>query len=105
MNTTESNKLIAEFMSVRYKSDKDYFKELVEMREDGILYELGYMESQLKYHESWNWLIPVVQKIKKCKHYYQNLDGLDYALLCCLTIDSLYIEVVECIKEYNELNN
>ena len=57
----------------------------------------------LKYSFSWNWLIPLLQKIKKCKHY-QNVDGLDYTLLCELTIDNLYIEVVEFIKEYNELN-
>jgi len=40
----KDNKLIAEFMGVQYKSDEDYFKELAEMREDGIFYEQGYIE-------------------------------------------------------------
>jgi hypothetical protein len=61
----KENKLIADFMGVQYKSDEDYFKELTEMREDGIFYEQGYMESQLNYHESWDWLIPVVEKIEE----------------------------------------
>jgi len=52
-------------MGVQYKSDEDYFKELAEMREDGIFYEQGYMESQLNYHESWDWLMPVVEKIEE----------------------------------------
>ena len=60
----KDNKLIAEFMGVQYKSDEDYFKELAEMREDGIFYEQGYMESQLNYHKSWGWLMPVVEKIE-----------------------------------------
>jgi hypothetical protein len=61
----EENRLIADFMGVQYKSDEDYFKELTEMREDGIFYEQGYMESQLNYHESWGWLMPVVEKIEE----------------------------------------
>tara|TARA_B100000963_G_scaffold324199_1_gene309544 strand:+ start:254 stop:616 length:363 start_codon:yes stop_codon:yes gene_type:complete len=60
----KDNKLIADFMGVQYKSDEDYFKELAEMREDGIFYEQGYMESQLNY-ESWGWLMPVVEKIEE----------------------------------------
>lgn len=99
MNITESNKLIAEFMGWKWEV-RDHYGINIMRSPEGKSSDLKGM----KFHKSWNWLIPVIQKIRKCKHY-QNLDGLDYTLLCDLTIDNLYIEVVECIKEYNELNN
>ena len=95
----KENKLIADFMDVQYKSDEDYFKELAEMREDGIFYEQGYMESQLNYHESWNWLMPVVGKITRDEKYWENeyreylMDIIPYAI-----IEDVYDAVVGFIK-------
>ena len=43
----ENNKLIAEFMGLNI--DK------------GV--QADYMEHELKYHKSWDWLIPVIDKI------------------------------------------
>ena len=86
-------------MDVQYKSDEDYFKELAEMREDGIFYEQGYMESQLNYHESWNWLMPVVGKITRDEKYWENeyreylMDIIPYAI-----IEDVYDAVVGFIK-------
>lgn len=62
MNTTENNKLIAEFMQLQtafnHKGIKEYYQ-----RE----YNSGswYQECELKYHTEWNWLMPVVDKIEK----------------------------------------
>ena len=95
----KDNKLIADFMGVQYKSDEDYFKELTEMREDGIFYEQGYMESQLNYHESWDWLMPVVGKITRDEKYWENeyreylMDIIPYAI-----IEDVYDAVVGFIK-------
>ena len=95
----KENKLIADFMGVQYKSDEEYFKELTEMREDGIFYEQGYMESQLNYHESWDWLMPVVGKITRDKKYWENdyrehlMDIIPYA-----HIEDVYDAVVGFIK-------
>ena len=95
----KDNKLIADFMGVQYKSDEDYFKELAEMREDGIFYEQGYMESQLNYHESWDWLMPVVGKITRDEKYWENeyreylMDIIPYAI-----IEDVYDAVVGFIK-------
>tara|TARA_R100000734_G_C3271293_1_gene67177 strand:+ start:84 stop:398 length:315 start_codon:yes stop_codon:yes gene_type:complete len=95
----KENKLIADFMGVQYKSDEDYFKELAEMREDGIFYEQGYMESQLNYHESWDWLMPVVGKITRDEKYWENeyreylMDIIPYAI-----IEDVYDAVVGFIK-------
>ena len=86
-------------MGVQYKSDEDYFKELAEMREDGIFYEQGYMESQLNYHESWDWLMPVVGKITRDEKYWENeyreylMDIIPYAI-----IEDVYDAVVGFIK-------
>lgn len=98
----EENKLIADFMGVQYKSDEDYFKELAEMREDGIFYEQGYMESQLNYHESWDWLMPVVQKIED--YLSDNIGVVGYFDECLSSndLDTRYQAVVEFIKQHNK---
>ena len=95
----EDNKLIADFMGVQYKSDEEYLKKLKEMREHGIGYEQGYMESQLNYHESWDWLMPVVGKITRDEKYWENeyreylMDIIPYAI-----IEDVYDAVVGFIK-------
>ena len=83
----ENNKLIAEFMGLNI--DK------------GV--QADYMEHELKYHESWNWLNPVANEIIKSRDE-QNADwdltDLKYAL-CTTNIELVYKAVVEFIKEYN----
>jgi hypothetical protein len=69
------------------------------MREHGIGYEQGYMESQLNYHESWDWLMPVVGKITRDEKYWENeyreylMDIIPYAI-----IEDVYDAVVNFIK-------
>jgi hypothetical protein len=80
-----NNKLIAEFMGLPtevFKSGKInyYFREF----NSGTWYE----EHELSYNVSWDWLMPVVQKIGD-----ENLLSID--------IDRVYDRVVEFIKEYN----
>lgn len=98
----KENKLIADFMGVQYKSDEDYFKELAEMREDGIFYEQGYMESQLNYHESWDWLMPVVSKCRvESNPQDSHWEGVYFTLEDC-DIKETYKAVVEFIKQHNK---
>lgn len=112
MNTTESNKLIANFMGVKYKSDSDYIKDIEEMRGNGIFYDQGcFMESELKYNSSWDWLMPVVEKIQKLyeegvynnnqmptDYYYKVLDkGISTVR------EIIYKSVVEFIRINNEI--
>ena len=42
------NKLIAEFMGVRFMPDDEYIERLKENREEGVCFDLGRMESELK---------------------------------------------------------
>ena len=64
---SETNKLIAEFMGAKIKSKKfgytstssyGYWFEDFNISYDGI------SVSNLKFHKSWDWLIPVVEKIE-----------------------------------------
>lgn len=55
---TEGNKLIAEFMG--YESDETHVRKDDEKRTRHLI-------TELKYHTSWDWLMPVVEKIEKIK--------------------------------------
>jgi hypothetical protein len=84
MNTIESNKLIAEFMGLEYApKDKrwdDWFTK------DGTRVTFG-SRIPLQYHSSWDWLMPVVDKIE-CTSV-DNEDNSD-------NFFNVMIEVFEC---------
>ena len=88
------NKLIAEFMGIVYpKLDNVIVIDNVVIKED-----------ELQYHISWDWLMPVVQKIKRTdlsremvmQGMDELIDGFD------TDIKNTYKSVVEFIKEYND---
>lgn len=67
MEVQENNKLIAEFMGFRRTNDND--DELdgssTERYKHWHLGGLGYFDdNDLKYHSSWEWLMPVIEKIE-----------------------------------------
>lgn len=109
MNTTENNKLIAEFMGEKsvynIKSDID---------------PMGYYDEhndKPNFHSSWDWLMLVVEKIEVLGYsfvkYYQPIDK-DWQCLIVKGYDILFQEfdedslkatyeaVVEFIKYYNK---
>ena len=89
----ENNKLIAEFMGMKKdKLSSPYYYQLSEGR--------YYDERELKYCESWDWLMPVIQK---CIRTGDNTDEWDniFDALSLLSINAVYEEVVEFIKDYN----
>lgn len=92
MNTNENNILIAEFMQEGSKGFGIYeFK--------GCFYNLN----QLKFHTSWDWLIPVANEIIKSRdeqNAYWDLTNLKYALQTT-NIELVYKAVVEFIKNQN----
>ena len=65
----------------------------------------GYRVEFLKYHSSWNWLMPVVEKI--VPPHGQVLDGIKYQTavvdaLGTARIEKVYDVVVEFIRWHNE---
>lgn len=66
----EGNKLIAEFMGAKPITFTDDFGGVVSgvlKMEDGL-----YPPYKLKYHSSWDWLMPVVEKMSRIKCVWDN---------------------------------
>jgi len=86
MEIIESNKLIAEFMSM-----EDY-------------QEMGEYVTP-RYHNSWDWLMPVVEKCRvdsRCEHDEDIFwDAIHWALEEC-NIENTYKAVVEFINQYKK---
>ena len=88
-----SNKLIAEFMGIE--------------NTNGLVFQDANTKEfhSIKYHTSWDWLMPVISKITKDERCVENeyreriMDVVPYG-----NIEDTIEAVVEFIKEYN-LNN
>lgn len=92
---TEGNKLIAEFMNLNqgwafHESDKSRFE-----FPNSIANPKGYT----KYHEDWNWLMPVCKKILVL--YHDNRQGMFSGLHNC-DIEETFNGVVEFINFWND---
>lgn len=97
MNTEENNKLIAEFMGMKY-SDKRSFN-------DGEWTHS--IKSLSKFETSWDWLIPVVNKIRSfdCEFDIEQIGVFDWDNDIShyeFDLDLTYNAVVEFIKQHNE---
>jgi hypothetical protein len=112
----ENNKLIAEFMELvkedRYLSFETgrYCKK----DNDGcypapvkVYIKDGRTVHYLKYHSSWEWLMPVVEKIEHT-YAYVNIKGCHVKISTLVDVnaptklEAVYKAVVEFIKWYNE---
>ena len=88
------NKLIAEYMGLQFNKGTMYNMGY-DVFSDGNLYRTH----ELKYHEDWNWLMPVVQRFSE---YLDEQDEQDLMqTLMYGYIDDVYKLIVEFIKEYN----
>ena len=119
----EGNKLIAEFMEYRFKNQSKYWC-IYPLDDNSFLRNLGWVEfNNLKFHSSWDWLMPVVEKVTsliqeklyipigKYKEYEEqhNLYGIQWRKLFDYQsynffkarIESIYKAIVEFIKWYN----
>ena len=68
LNSREDNKLIAEFMGLSIKEGVCYYTDADDMFPMGVEVE----EPHLPYDTSWDWLMPVVEKISDAKSWSIN---------------------------------
>ena len=97
----KDNKLIAEFMGLEYDKGTMYGSTAGEYYRP--LYNSGdwVSENELQYHTSWDWLMPVVEKIMWDNDIEDNQCTNIEEALCDAKIDRVYDSVVEFIKQYN----
>jgi len=113
---TEDNKIIAEFMQLektfKYNPKKIWLEYYIKENNSGSLY----LPQEMQYDKSWDWLIPVIEKIEtlgyKFEKNYQPIDK-DWQSLIVKGNDILFQEfsensldsscyvVVQFIKQYN----
>lgn len=109
METTQNNKLIAEFMGWTL-DDKD-LNSYRKLNNNVFKYSLL---SNFKYHTDWNWLMEVVEKIEDLGHDFdinkrENhknvfIRGSQYAKITSnkTKIEAVHEAIIEFIKWYNE---
>jgi len=96
----KDNKLIAEFMGVVFHDDKNQY-----YNADGL-----YIGLELQYHTSWDWLMPVVEKIHRnynvsidIGHEWVEVRGyLKRVFLYDKTINLTYKSVIYVINEIKQ---
>jgi hypothetical protein len=109
----ETNKLIAEFMGIKPTMERPDVYSYVDtpffmVREDNPEKVMEAIAKYAKYQTSWDWLIPVIKKIKGIveSHNMQLYVGMSQRLNPFeYSIESIYEGVVEFIKNYNYINN
>jgi len=85
----KDNKLIAEFMGVVFHDDENQY-----YNADGL-----HIGNTLQYHTSWDWLMPVVDRIEQVN---QGVPQQMLHLSLYSTIDEVYNAVVEFINQLNK---
>ena len=87
----KDNKLIAEFMGLEMHESKHRYITTYYV----IIAEVPIELPHLQYHTSWDWLMPVVHKIRE--------DDMDFDFLeIGLPIEEIYNHVVEFIKKLKQ---
>ena len=126
MNTIKNNKLIAKFIGMEYNKNSWYDNNSILLK---VLKNNGGIAINLKFHESWDWLMPVIEKIQiivdSPKEYLKEYPGLidfniDLSGASCeifigndrligitafepgTLLNALYECVIEFIKWYNK---
>ena len=99
------NKLIAEFMGAvgtpKYNPTEwdVYITGCLDVDSDDENAQHFYTPDKMKYHTSWDWLMPVVQKCFEVAEHEDDFFAISGNLPY---MDSTYKAVVEFIKEYND---
>ena len=105
----KENKIIAEFMGGQYVDEHLIeFENFYSIKDIGDEFEYTNCfdsDNELKFHSSWDWLMPVANEIIKSREE-QNADwdltDLKYAL-CTTNIEWVYKAVINFIKHKHKL--
>jgi|DEB0MinimDraft_10_1074344.scaffolds.fasta_scaffold319734_1 hypothetical protein len=112
METTENNRLIAEFMGFEWMSEEDFLS--YNYPEGKDLKNVMIDVAAQKYQTSWDWLIPVVEKIENENHgcvlvviedercHIDSQNGFEIDSVGSSKIEATYNAVLEFIKLYNK---
>jgi len=105
------NKIIAEFMGVKTIAMDELYSILRQNRENGFIHTpQAYTIEELKYHKSWDWLIPVIKKIDAYANEEMSFNEFNeyrdkYVFIHDLSVHNdikdIYNQVVEFIKNQN----
>ena len=100
MNTQDKNKLIAEFMMFETVGDLHLIP--FDNTDNDT-----YLSKHMKFHSSWDWLMPVVEKclVGEAEHTEEafiNAISNIYEGICSQDIYQAHQSVVEFINEYNK---
>ena len=109
MNTTENNILLAEFLGKHIKEGKNY-------HEFFAINSKLYSTDELKFHNDWNWLMQVVEKIESIGFWVEILGGVHNVCQIGTTneensfiylddevkIEAVYNACIKFVKWYNE---
>ena len=105
MENLENNETIAEFMGIEEAynpNGNDWVLKTTIPNTNGDTDILESCKSnELKYHTSWDWLMPVVETCYHNGADSNEIGDITHALLDC-DIDNTYKAVVEFIKIYNK---
>tara|TARA_R100000808_G_scaffold19506_1_gene42321 strand:+ start:34 stop:336 length:303 start_codon:yes stop_codon:yes gene_type:complete len=99
MDYTKNNKLIAEFMGLEIRESKHKYITTYYVIIDDMPTDL----QDLKYHKSWDWLMPVIEEIYD-RVDKENIEEFYCFKHCIPNRDTTYQAVVEFIKFYNDQN-
>lgn len=108
MNTTENNKIIAEFLGATNNNHPDDYEMfgIISNIEDGENEKHYFKSEEMLFNSDWNWLMEVVVKCKESQTFgSQNLiTDIDNALIET-TIENIYCRCIDFIKWYNQQKN
>ena len=103
----KNNKLIAEFVGLKkteYKSGSIEYHHTDYHVYDEKYHSTYYEGEEIAYDKSWDWLMPVIEKINHSEYeHIDNMESIENALDTKL-ISEVYKAVVNFIKEYNQNN-
>lgn len=105
MNTLEGNKLIVEFMGYGFLPDS--FGGKIPHYQDGYYFNPSFDESPIilkeaKYHSSWDWLRPVIDKIFTYSIAHPEEAGKVCNMKIIVNIDAAWEMVAKFIQWYND---